>query len=280
VETGDFGAAERLLASATREAAGDKTKLASVWLKQGFIADALSRYANAERLFRKALNQAETKDHNLIAHRTTVLAKHYSLCEDFDQAHVYFNKALALRERSSKGPNAPEMAQLVRDAAAMFRDAGRLDAAEPLYRRAIRDLEKAAGKEYHLALAQMGLGELFLRQGKLQEAEALARQASETYDRQKSAVPFDRADCLATLAEALHRQKKTAEAEDAFRKSLALLAGVKVLNVKALPIVARAAAFYRENGRAAEATPLEEKAKDLAEKHKQAKAEASRDRQS
>lgn len=278
VEKGDLAAAERFLALAEREADGQDSKLGMVWVKQGFVADAVFRYAEAERRFTDGLTQSEkSKDKHLIAHRSTLLANHFVLCEKYEKAEPLYKRALAIREKVN-GPNAWETAQLLRDIATLHRDAGRLEAAEPIYRRALQALEKSPGKDYHQAYCLASLGELLVRQEKSDEAEALCRQALETYKRQRAPAQYNRALCYSTLGESLRIQKKPAEAEAAFSSSLKFLDEGNIGNARALPVLKRAAKFYRENGRTAEATKLEEKANAIDEKHRKGNA-ASGDRQ-
>src|SRR5262249_49842099 len=124
-----------------------------------------------------------------------------------DDAAALYKKALTTRERLN-GPNAWETAQLLRDIADNQCDAGNLDAAEPIYRRSIEIVANMKGREYHLAFCLANLGELLLRQGKRDEAEALSRRALETYDQVKGDFPLNRALCLTTLAETRRKQKK------------------------------------------------------------------------
>jgi len=281
---GDWAAAENFLKLAEAEADGNRAKLAKLWGSQAAVAEPQFKYAATEAGRKKELAYAEetetrTKEGKLyIAHLQTLLANHYRLREMHDEAAALYKKALTTRERLN-GPKAWETAQLLRDIADNKRDAGELGAAEPIYRRAIEIVAGIKGREYHLAFCLANLGELQLRQGKVDEAEALCRQALDLYEKVPGQFPLNLALCDATLGEALRKQKKVEEAAQMFATALKRIDPPPGTPARSLPILKSAAAFYRENGRTAEAKKLDDQIKEIEDKHKRAIAEASRDRQ-
>jgi len=186
-----------------------------------------------------------------------------------------YRKALIYREKA-EGPKSWQVAQLLRDVADNHRDAGRLDAAEPLYRKSIGIVSKMPDRKYHLAFCLANLGENQLRRDKLDEAEALSRQALDVYDQQKAPVPFNRALCYATLGESLRRQKKLDEAGDAFKSAIKHLQNPMILPARSMHIYANAAKCRRDQGDAEEANTLDKTAKSFATKHAEANEAAAK----
>jgi len=277
----DFAGAEKFLKLAEKEAEGDVSKLIKLWGKQAGVAERQFKYAEAEKCYKKTLAHAEetnkgTKENRLwLAHVLTITANHYRLRGMNDDAAPLYKKALAIREKVN-GPKSWETAQLLRDIADNRRDAGELDAAEAIYRKAISIVNGMQGFEYHLAFCLANLGELHLRQDKLDEAEALCRQALDTYDKAKGKFPFNLALCYGTLGETLRRQKKGAEALAAFQESIKYL-GDGVYMARVFPIIRNAAKCLREQGKEADAKKLEDKLKEFEEKHKKANAAAAKE---
>jgi tetratricopeptide (TPR) repeat protein len=277
-EKGDVAGAEKFLTLAEKEAEGDEAKLIQVWHRLALTKERLVNYADAEAHFKKALaavekrNKGRKEDWFWLAHSQALLANHYRMRGRFDEAEALYKKALAIREKWN-GPKAWETAQLMRDLADNHRDAGRYDAAEPIYRSAISMLDRMKGREYHLAFCLANLGELMLLQDRLDEAESLAQQAMGVYRQQNMNVPHNRVFCAATLGEVQSRQRKIAEAEKTFSAGLKDLEATGPAGIRMAPFLQRAAKFYRDNGRVAEATKVENLAREINEKH--AKANAS-----
>jgi tetratricopeptide (TPR) repeat protein len=274
-EKGDILGAEKFLLLAEKEAEGDEPKLIQVWHRLALTKDRLFNYGDAEAHYQKALSRVEKRnkgkkdDRNLLAHSQTLFANHYRMRGRYDEAEALYKKSLAIRERVN-GPKAWETAQLMRDLADNHRDAGRYDAAEPIYRSAIAMLDGQKGREYHLAFCLANLGELMLLQDRLEEAGALAQQAMNIYREQNLNVPHNRVFCAATLGEVQARQKKIADAEKTFTAGLKDLESTGPAGIRVVPFLKRAAKFYRDNGRTAEAKKLEESAKSIEEKHAKA----------
>ena len=267
---GDLVAADRLLALAEKEAESfgpsDPRRL-QTWNLMSGVAERQYQYGKAASLLRKALILAERgKNKALAAHQQTLLANHYRLIGDHDKAEPLYKSALAIRE-SVNGTDAWETAQLIRDLADNHRDAGRMEAAEALYKRALSILEGKADREYHTAFCLANLGELYVRQGKAAEGEALCREAMAIYDRQLAPVPLNKALCYGTIGEALRQQKKLAQAVKAVAAALVQMDAARAPDIRTLPMLQNAARTYREHGDDAKATELESRAAAIAEHH-------------
>jgi hypothetical protein len=270
---GDFAAAERYFALAEKEAEGfpaSDTRRAYTWNQLASACSRLFQYGRAEQLLKKSVALAgKGKEQVFAAHNETILANHYRLREKYDLAEPLYKKALAVREKVN-GPDAWETAQLIRDLADLNRDAGRLDAAEALYKRSLKILEGKKDQEYHTAFCLANLGELRLRQSKAVEAEALCRQATAMYERLKSPSHLNEALCQGTLGESLRQQKKPAEAAEAFTKALSHLEAGHAVGVRTLPILVNAAKLYQEQGKTDKAQELEKQAAAIRDRHKKA----------
>jgi tetratricopeptide (TPR) repeat protein len=270
----DYAGAEKFLKLAEAEAEEDATKLAKVCGARAAVEEALFKYAEAEADRKKELAHAEetsqgTREGRLrVALLQTLLANHYRMRGMHNEAGDLYKKALATREKLN-GSKAWETAQLLRDIADNHRDAGRYDAAEPIYRKAISIVTGMEGREFHLAFCLANLGELRLRQDRPEEAEALCRQALDIYEKAKGKFPFNLALCHGTLGEALRRQNKGTEAAVVFGQALKLI-GDGPYSPRLFVLVRDAAGCLRQQGEGAVAARLEAKLKEFEEKHQKA----------
>ncbi len=267
---GDFVGAEKFFVLAEKEADAfppDDSRRAYTWNQLAAACERLYQYGRAEQLRKKTVAlTASGKNQGLIAHQDTVLANHYRLREKYDIAEPLLKKALVIREKVN-GPDAWETAQLIRDLADVNRELGRFDEAEALYKRALKILEAHKNREYHVAFCLANLGELRLRQGKPEEAEALCRQAAGYYEKVKGTLHLNLALCFGTIGESLHQQKKLTESADAFSKALSHAEAGHALTPRTLHILVSAAKLYREQGKTAEAQKLEEQATAIRDQH-------------
>jgi tetratricopeptide (TPR) repeat protein len=279
-EKGDIASAEKFLKLAVNEVEGNEEKLIQTWHRLAVAQDRLFKYSEAERNYKQALERLEKRtkgkkeDRLFLAHSLALYANHCRLRGKFEEAEASYKKALTIREKLN-GPRAWETAQLLRDIADNHRDAGRYEAAEPVYRSAISMLTGQKGREYHLAFCLANLGELMLLTERVEEAEAVCRQGLEIYREKNLNVPLNRAFCQATLGEVLARQGKTEEAEGVFAAGLKDLEASGPAGPRALPLLKRAAKFYRANGRTGEAGKLEATIKSIEEKHLKANEQAA-----
>lgn len=269
-EADDLSTAERLFLLAEKEAEAfpaDDPRRAYAWGQLAAMYERQFQYGKAEQLRKKCVALSEKgKNQAFKVMQETILANHYRLREKYDLAEPLYKKALAVREKLN-GPDSWETAQLLRDLADCNRDAGRLEEADALYKQALRILEDKKDKDYHVAFCLANLGELRLRQGKLEEAEALCRRAAALYDGLPEPAHLNMALCHGTLGDSLMQQKKPAEAAEAFAESLSHVEALPVAGVRTLPVLVKAAKFYREKGKLAEAQKLEEQVAAISNQH-------------
>ncbi len=80
-------------------------------------------------------------------------------------------------------PDNRKMCQAIHGLGALYKDQGKMQEAEAMYRRALEGKEKAWGPEHTSTLGTVNnLGALYKDQGKMQKAEAMYRRALEGYE--------------------------------------------------------------------------------------------------
>ncbi len=106
-------------------------------------------YAEAEKQFRAALNEAEgfgPQDPRL-ARSLNNLAELYRVQGRYAEAEPLHKRALAIREKAL-GPEHPDVAQSLNNLALLYPAQGKYAEAEPLHKRALAIWEKALGPEH------------------------------------------------------------------------------------------------------------------------------------
>ncbi|HYE14343.1 MAG TPA: tetratricopeptide repeat protein, partial [Pyrinomonadaceae bacterium] len=107
-----------------------------------------------------------------------------------DAAEEFYNRALKfLEERTPtaptaggmSGPVAAKMAATLENVARLYRDLGRYDDAEPVYKRIVKLREPSGGPEFVASLKEMA--QFYLGQNKYREAEALFPKMLDTQER-------------------------------------------------------------------------------------------------
>lgn len=143
---------------------------------------------------------------------------------NYAEALAVAEKAAA-KARASVGEESSEFARAISWQAYLLQLRGRLDRAEPLFRRSIEVYEKILPPGHpDIATAINNLGFHYQSTDKLQEAEELYKRA---LDMREKALPPDSpliADSLNNVAQALKRQWRIDEAEPLLERSLAIRA--------------------------------------------------------
>jgi CHAT domain-containing protein len=142
----------------------------------GSIAMMRGDYIQAEAHYRRAVDIDErvAPDTVMLARKLQSLAQITRLTYEPAQAEVHARRALALFEKAGATSDIATCLTVLAGAAEDLGDDGR---AEPLYRRAL-EITRAAGPESPLVSGiHQNLGELLSRAGRLDEAEALYRDA-------------------------------------------------------------------------------------------------------
>lgn len=138
----------------------------------------------------------------------------------YDRARPLFEQAVAAR-RQGLSENDPELAQSLRDLAALDQAQGRFAEAEPLFQRALAIQERALGPNHpEVAFTLNSLGTLYGYQGDLKKAEPLFQRALKIRETVLGAGNPDVAATLNNLAFVRQMQGRTAEAETLLRRGL------------------------------------------------------------
>ncbi len=192
--TGDFARAEKVARRAVEvnarhpdvgpthwQTAKAMHNLASVYTEKG-------DFTTAEELLKKVIDikrdtKQETADPLAVVVSLEELAGVYFKSGAYAKAEPLHPQILASRERHS-GPDHPETARVINNAARLYRAMGRYEKAEPLQRRAGDIFERVFPAEHpRVAHAASNLGELLLSVGKHAEARKLFEKSAAVRDK-------------------------------------------------------------------------------------------------
>jgi CHAT domain-containing protein/Tfp pilus assembly protein PilF len=192
--TGDFARAEKVARRAVEvnarhpdvgpthwQTAKAMHNLASVYTEKG-------DFTAAEELLKKVIDikrdtKQETADPLAVVVSLEELAGVYFKSGAYAKAEPLHPQILASRERHS-GPDHPETARVINNAARLYRAMGRYEKAEPLQRRAGDIFERVFPAEHpRVAHAASNLGELLLSVGKHAEARKLFEKSAAVRDK-------------------------------------------------------------------------------------------------
>ncbi|MCH8805465.1 MAG: tetratricopeptide repeat protein, partial [Planctomycetes bacterium] len=156
-----------------------------VYLDDGDKAYAAVRYAEAEKLYKLSVTEAENfgRTDPRLALSLNNLAMLYDTQGKYDQAEPLFKRSLAINEKAL-GPEHPDVAASLNNLAELYRVQGKYDQAEPLYKRSLAIKEKALGPEHpDVALGLNNLAALYDTQGKYDQAEPLYKRSLAIYEK-------------------------------------------------------------------------------------------------
>jgi tetratricopeptide (TPR) repeat protein len=237
-------------------------------IQAGQTATAEARHAEAERLFRQAVEQSDKSgraDERLGA-SLTGLGLAYSAQRKFTDAEPVLRRAVAVKEKVL-GPDSPDFARALLDLGALYRLKDEHAKAEPPIRRAVAILESALGPEHPEVAGNLtNLGGRLRDQGKFSEAEPILRRALAI---RLKILPPDHPDIVRStlgLANLYADQKQYADADPLFQKAVATLERLKSYGTgyPNLPDTLRLyAGVLRNSGRSDEAQKLEARANSL-----------------
>jgi tetratricopeptide (TPR) repeat protein len=218
--------APHALALAWRAAeAGIPEPTARLMNQLGSLFYAKSRYAEAERLYRRALAIDEATlgpDHPDVAIRLNNLANLLKTTNCLAEAEPLMRRALAITE-TSYGPDHPTVAIRLSTLAGLLHDTNRVAEAEPLYRRALAIDEASYGPDHpKVAIRLNNLALLLQATNRLAEAEPLIRRALAIDEASYGPDHPDVARVLNNLAQLLQATNRLAEAEPLMRRALAI----------------------------------------------------------
>ena len=185
--------------------------------------DGLARYAEAEPLYRRALEIDEASygpDHPDVATDLNNLAGLLEATNRLSEAEPLFRRAPEIDEKSY-GPDHPNVAIRLNNLAGLLYATNRLAEAEPLYRRALEIDEKSYGPDHpEVATDLNNLAELLRATNRLAEAEPLYRRVLAIFERSLGADHPNVATALNNLADLLRATNRLSEAEPLCRRVL------------------------------------------------------------
>jgi CHAT domain-containing protein/Tfp pilus assembly protein PilF len=129
----------------------------------------------------------------------------------------------ALKEAQAFVESDPRLTGTLNNLAELYREQGRYEGAELLFRRSLEIREKVLGPDHpEVALALHNLAGLYLKQGRYSEAEPLYRRSLGIFEKNLGPNHPDVARSLNNLAELYREQGRYTEAEPLYRRSLAI----------------------------------------------------------
>lgn len=193
-----------------------KSNLASVFT-------ALGKHQQAQQLFTQALdnmNKEET-DPSVMATMLNNMGESLRKQGNFEKSLEYFEQALELQRKSSLNQsNDPEIAKTLSSIARLYFEKGNYDKSEELLNEAMTIITNNVGKKHpHYAACITALGNSLLKQRKFAEAQKKYEESLKIRDELKE-PEYAKIPTLQSLALALERQKKWAEAEVLFNRIL------------------------------------------------------------
>jgi tetratricopeptide (TPR) repeat protein len=264
-DMGDYPAAgafnEATLTLTTSEFGPDSKETATALNNLALSYSHLARYAEAEPLFRRAIEideKALGKEHGATYNNLAVLLQAEG---KYAEAEPLFRRAIEIDERAL----GKEHGATYNNLAVLLQAEGKYAEAEPLFRRAIEIDEKALGMDHpNIAVWYTNVAEFLEDQGKYAEAERFLRRAIEIGEKTLGKEHPTVATRYNNLAFMLQAQGKYAEAEPLYRRAIEV-------DEKALgrehPSVARdynnLAFMLQDQGKYAEAEPLYRRAIDI-----------------
>ena len=198
---------------------------ARLLVRTGFYLKGRARYAEAEPLYRRALEIDERSygpDHPDVAIDLNNLAQLLKATNRLADAEPLMRRALEIDE-NSYGPDHPDVAIDLNNLAQLLQDTNRLADAEPLMRRALAIDENALGPEHpNVAIPLNNLAQLLKATNRLADAEPLMRRALEIDEKSYGPDHPDVARDLNNLALLLKATNRLTDAEPLLRRALAI----------------------------------------------------------
>jgi tetratricopeptide (TPR) repeat protein len=212
-------------AIARRQSLSDPIPLATSLSYLAELYRSQGRYAEAEPLYRRALQITEQQlgaEHPDTATSLNNLAGLYRSQGRYAEAEPLYRRALQITEQQL-GAEHPDTATSLNNLAGLYRSQGRYAEAEPLYRRALQIREQQLGAEHPaIATGLNNLGLLYYYQGRYGEAESLLLRARAIDQQILGEKHLNLAIDLHNLALVYKKQKRYSEAEQLFTQALQL----------------------------------------------------------
>lgn len=233
---------------------------ATIRLAIGRIYHGLGEFAKSEEHYRAALDRFDRLPHENSLGRLEALCERGHLLTHLnrlDEAEPLLREAMA-ESRRVLGPFHGISLRSVEYLAGLHRDKDHLAEAEARYTSCLADARNAPTQDQDLIFSVLfNLGDVYLRQGKIEEAEPLYRRVVDERRRLKGARHPETLTTINNLAVVLEKQKKYDEAERLFRECLT--AQREVLGPRhpeAVTSLYNLGHVLTDQGRFAEAEPL------------------------
>ncbi len=232
------------------DVATSRNNLAVVLIEKNRLEEAEPLLRDALRLRRELLGQKHPK----VAKTAGNLAVLLEQMGKFQEAEKVHRRRLEL-QRETFGRRHPEVAGALNNLAYCLQGVGRTDEAEPLYREALDVFRERFGDDHpNVAVVRRNLASLLVARG-AGEAEELARQALETFGRQKTPNAWRVADARSVLGQCLAAGGRFEEAEPLLIESYPTIRDAKGADSRyARDAAARIVELYRAWGRPDEAS--------------------------
>lgn len=180
------------------------------------------RYAEAEQLFRRALEGQEKalgKDHPDTLGTVNNIAVLYQMQDRYAEAALHFQRALKGYERAL-GKDHPTTLTIVGNLASLYLDQDRYAEAEPLARRALEAQERMLGKDHPDTLTSVNtLASLYRSQDRYADAEALQKRAVAGLERKLGSDHPNTITGIANLARVYFAQSDWGRANQFWQRS-------------------------------------------------------------
>ncbi|WLE95631.1 MAG: tetratricopeptide repeat protein [Candidatus Electrothrix communis] len=182
--------------------------------QSGRLAEGRVSYAKAMRQYKKAVTLEVNNPDYLLA--AGIMA---CTLADYDRAQEWLDRLLKLRK--SEGKDDPNLGTVLKELARLYYFQGRYEESEPLYKHALKIMEKALGKKHSKVMIILdSLAVLYSSQGHYEKAESLYKRVLEIEEKlygQKNAYFSASQSHLAALYLAQGRYEK---AEPLYKNSL------------------------------------------------------------
>ena len=225
--SGNLARAEVLYSTATAEARSSSDPSYLIRARNGLarVYQEQRRYREAERIFRGQLEEAvnSPKPNTLIHAGHMNLALLYQDEGKFAEAETHYKAALAETEKTELFPGRGFWCSTSMRLARFHVARQRYSDAEPLFQRALEIHEEDRGPTSYLPHHLQEFARLYEAQGKYEAAEALYRRALEACEQLHGANSLFTSRALDDLADFCRVRGRCAEAEDFYRRSLAIV---------------------------------------------------------
>ncbi len=186
------------------------------------IADHRGAYAEAERLFRAALDMRLRlfgEQSSVVADNLGHVGRLLYLQNDPRSAYALYERAHAI-DVAVHGEDHPKLAHRMIAMSSLLHHVGRIDEAQELVERAIELRRASGGDDHHeVATAKSNLAHILRRRGELDDAERLGREALATMERLQPGDSSGKSVVLASLGDTLAQAGRLDEAEQLLSRS-------------------------------------------------------------